>query len=337
MTLLRTLKTRPASLLLSLVLLTGCTVEDAGKQSGGEGQELTGTVMIDGSSTVFPISQAVAEEFQKVQPKIKVVVGTSGTGGGFDKFIKGETDINDASRPIKKSEIASCREKGIEFIELKVAIDGLSVMVNPANDWCDALTVAQLKSIWEPGSSIQKWSDLNSEWPDEPIKLYGPDTDSGTFDYFTEAVVGKGGASRSDYTPSTDDNVLVRGISGDKYSLGYFGYAYYIENKEKLKVLGIAPGDDLSAAVKPADDVIESGEYTPLSRPLFLYVSTASLKKPQVSAFLRYYLEQGQKLVGEVGYVKLSESVVTEAKAKLQDGISKATAASETSKKSEAE
>ena len=313
--------------LMSTVLLTGCTVENATESTadagaaGNESGELIGTVMIDGSSTVFPVSQAVAEEFGKVQPKVKVVVGTSGTGGGFKKFVVGETDINDASRPIKESEIARCAENGIEYLELQVAIDGLSVMVHPENDWCDALTVAQLKAIWEPGSQVKKWSEINPEWPDEPFKLYGPDTDSGTFDYFTEAVMGEGGASRSDYTPSTDDNFLVRGIAGDRYSLGYFGYAYYVENSKALKVLGIAPGEDIAAAVKPTDETIEGGQYTPLSRPLFVYVNKASLRKPQVAAFMRYYLEQGQTLVGEVGYVKLNASVVEETRATLEAAI----------------
>ena len=312
------------------VFLAGCEVKDrdaetgvpaapAASQGGSHtSSRLTGTITIDGSSTVFPISQAVAEEFQKLHPNVKVVVGTSGTGGGFKKFVLGETDINDASRPIKDKEISACEENGIEYIELKVAIDGLSVMVNPENDWCDNLSVSQLKSIWQPTSTVQKWSDVDPQWPDKEIKLYGPDTDSGTFDYFTEVICGEGRASRADYTPSTDDNVLVRGIAGDKHSLGYFGYAYYAENQDKLKLLGIAPQAD-AKPVRPTEKTIEGGQYAPLSRPLFLYVSHASFQKPHVAAFLKYYLEEGQALVGEVGYVCLSESALAAAKKTLGD------------------
>ncbi len=317
---------------LALICLVaiGCSVEDAANGpatngNGGGDAKLSGTVMIDGSSTVFPISQAVAEEFQKVHSDVKVVVGTSGTGGGFKKFVVGESDINDASRPIKNKEIAACKEHGIEFIELKIAIDGLSVIVNPENEWCDAMTVAQLKAIWSPDSKITKWSEVNPDWPDAEFKLYGPDTDSGTFDYFTEAICGEDGASRSDYTPSTDDNVLVRGVAGDKNSLGYFGYAYYVENKDKLKVIGVAPGDDVTVAVKPTDETIEAGKYTPLSRPLFLYVNVKSLRKPHVAAFLNYYIKEGQALVGEVGYVQLSESILAETTKTLETAGAKAT------------
>lgn len=203
--------------------------------------KLAGTVNIDGSSTVFPISQAVAEEFGKKHKAVRVVVGTSGTGGGFKRFVAGEIDISDASRPIAAKEIEQCKKQNIEYVELEIAIDGLSVVVNAANDWCVGMTVDQLKSIWEPDSKVKRWSDIDPNWPNQPIKLYGPGTDSGTFDYFTEVVVGKAKASRADFTPSEDDNVLVRGVEGDKYSLGYFGYAYYLENKDKLKALGIAP------------------------------------------------------------------------------------------------
>lgn len=305
----------------------GCTVSETGSdqsssRTSGAGGELKGTVSINGSSTVFPISQAVAEEFQKVHPAVRVVVGTSGTGGGFKQFVRGETDINDASRPIKDSEIALCKENGIEYVELKIAIDGLSVIVSPTNDWCDCLTVGQLKAIWEPGSQVKKWSDVDSSWPAEEIKLFGPDTDSGTFDYFTEAICGEGGASRSDYTSSADDNVLVRGVSGDKNSLGYFGYAYYVENRDSLKVVGISESDDKSNCVKPTDETIEGGTYVPLSRPLFLYVNKASLKKPHVLEYLRYYLAEGQDLVSEVGYVRLSKTIHAETTAAFEEASS---------------
>ena len=311
---------------VTCLMLTGCTIKDAGSGSRSDSAsgpigKLTGTVTIDGSSTVFPISQAVAEEFQKQYAGVKVVVGTSGTGGGFKKFMLGETDINDASRPIKQSEIDTCRENGIEYLELKIAIDGLSVIVNPQNDWCDSLTVAQLKAIWGPESDTSNWSDIDPSWPAERVRLYGPDTDSGTFDYFTEAICGEGGASRSDYTPSADDNVLVRGVAGDRYSLGYFGYAYYEENKDKLKIVAVAPGSDKAEAVKPTDETIETGKYVPLSRPLFLYVNAAALKKPEVATFLQYYVEEGQALVGEVGYVRLSEALAAETRQALDTAL----------------
>ena len=300
---------------VSAAILVGCHVKDAGSDAnstspGDSTGKLSGTVSIDGSSTVFPISQAVAEEFQKQHSGVKVVVGTSGTGGGFKKFVLGEIDINDASRPIKQKEIDACKQNGIEYLELKIAVDGLSVIVNPQNDWCDCLTASQLKTIWEPNSKVTNWSDVNPKWPAEKIRLYGPDTASGTFDYFTEAICGEGGASRSDYTPSADDNVLVRGVAGDRFSLGYFGFAYYSENADKLKIVGVAPSDDATGCVKPTDETIEAGQYVPLSRPLFLYVNRASLKKPEVAIFLKYYLEQGQTLVGEVGYVRLSQQLV---------------------------
>lgn len=301
-------------LVMGCLLLGGCNVKE---------KEAKSVVAIDGSSTVFPISQAVAEEFQKQHSDVKVVVGTSGTGGGFKKFVLGEIDINDASRPIKQKEIDACKESKIDYIELTIAIDGVSVIVNSENDWCDALTVEQLRAIWNPESQITNWNKVDSSWPDEKIQLYGPDTDSGTFDYFTEAICGEGGASRSDYTPSADDNVLVRGVAGDRYSLGYFGYAYYTENKDKLKIVGIAPGNDKAASVIPTDESIESGEYVPLSRPLFLYVNKASLKKPEVAAFLEYYLHEGQSLVSEVGYVRLSEAVHSETRKTLEDALGK--------------
>lgn len=309
--------------LISSMGIVGCSVED--REEGGNGKNPQ--VQIDGSSTVFPISQAVAEEFQKLddQEGVKVVVGTSGTGGGFKKFYAGEIDISDASRPIKDGEKAKCKDAGIDYLELRVAIDGLSVVVNPENDWCSAMTAAQLKKLWEPGSTVTKWNELDPSWPDEEIKLYGPDTDSGTFDYFTEAICGEGGESRTEYTPSADDNVLVKGVSGDKYALGYFGYAYYKENSEALKALAIAASDDISTAVAPTGETIEGGKYTPLSRPLFLYVSTASLKRKEVADFLTYYLsDEGQDLVDSVGYVRVSGPAMEEARKTLADAIAEA-------------
>ena len=220
---------------------TEATVNEALGAETASTEKLTGAIKIDGSSTVFPISQAVAERFMEANPGVKITVGSSGTGGGFKKFTAGETDINDSSRTIDAKEIAQCKDKGIEYVEIKVAIDGLTVVVNPKNDWCSCMTVEQLKLIWEPGSKVKKWSDVDPEWPDKEIRLFGADSDSGTFDYFTEAINGKAKLTRTDYTASSDDNVLVIGVEGDKYSLGYFGFAYFVENKEKLKAVGIIP------------------------------------------------------------------------------------------------
>ena len=272
-------------------------------RTGPAFETLAGTIEIDGSSTVFPITEAVAEEFNKVASNIHVNVGVSGSGGGFKRFTVGETDISDASRPIKESEVGAARENGISYFEFPVSVDGLSVMVSPENDFVDCLTVDQLKSLWEPGAAVEKWSDLDPSWPDRKIRLYGPGTDSGTFDYFTEEIVGEAQASRADYTASEDDNVLVRGISGDRNSLGYFGYAYYAENADKLKLIGI---DDGNGCVKPSVTTIASGEYTPLSRPLLIYVAKSSLERPEVRAFVEYYMEHGRGLAQEVGYVPLA-------------------------------
>ena len=300
--------------------IMGCTVEKSTEtsSSGADGEGLSGEIAIDGSSTVYPVSSAVAEEFQKLHPEVSVIVNSSGTGGGFKSFARGETAISDASRPIKESEVEACKEAGIEFSELSVAIDGLTVMVNPENDWCDALTVAQLKSIWQNGSEINKWSDLNAEWPDHEIELFGPDTESGTYDYFVEEICGKDPGSRSDYEASPDDNILVKGISGSKYALGYFGYAYYIENKDQLKAIGVSPTDKIEDAVLPTDKTVESGEYAPLSRPLFIYISHKALERPEVAAFVDFYLASGQEYVKEVGYVPLKESIVEEMKARVE-------------------
>lgn len=281
--------------LLIAALAAGC--------GGGEGEGPSGTVRIDGSSTVFPVTEAVAEEFQIANPGMRVTVGISGTGGGLQKFCSGETDLSNASRRIKESELETCRANGIEPIELEVAFDGLSVVVNPQNEFCDCLTVDELKRIWEPGSEIERWSQVRPDWPDREIALYGPGTDSGTFDYFTEAIVGEEDASRPDYTASEDDNVLVQGIAGDRYSLGYFGYAYYAENTERLKLVGV---DDGTGCVQPTPETIENGEYAPLSRPLSIYVSASALQRPEVESFVRFYLQNARELVPEVGYVPLS-------------------------------
>ncbi len=266
----------------------------------------SGTIEIDGSSTVYPITEAVAEEFHKVQPGVQVNVGVSGTGGGFKRFTVGETDISDASRPIKASEAEAAAENGIEYLELKVGTDGLSVMVHPDNSFVDCLTIKELRMIWEPESEINNWNQVRPGFPDQRLRLYGPDTDSGTFDYFTEEVMGEAQVSRADYTASADDNVLVQGIGGDRGSLGYFGYAYYAENEGSLKAIGVDSGN---GCVVPEPASIADGTYSPLSRPLLIYVSTAALGRPEVQAFVQFYMEHGATLTREVGYVPEDASV----------------------------
>lgn len=270
---------------------------------GGEGADAPTLVTVDGSSTVFPISMAMAEEYQlSTGGSVRVTVGVSGTGGGFKKFCAGETDVSDASREIKESEIQACREARIEPIEIPVAWDGLTVVVHPENDWADCMTVDELKRLWQPGSTIERWKQIRPEWPDEEIKLYGPDTDSGTFDYFTEAVVGEEDASRSDYTASADDNVLVIGVEGDPGALGYFGFAYYEENRDRLRAVAVDDGD---GCVAPTRETIENGRYQPLSRPMFIYVRRDALERPEVAGFVEFYLNNAPELVPEVGYVPL--------------------------------
>ncbi|NWG11460.1 PstS family phosphate ABC transporter substrate-binding protein [Candidatus Bathyarchaeota archaeon] len=279
-------------------------------------QKLSGTIEIDGSSTVFPITQAVAEEFQKTDPDVRVNIGVSGTGGGFKRFTAGDTDISDASRPIKASEAQIAEQNGIEYIEFEIALDGLAVVVNKGNTWVDYMTVQELNMTWKPNSTVYKWSDIRPEWPDQPIILYGPGMDSGTFDYFTEVIVGTVDSIRStdEWTSSEDDNVLVQGVAGDSQALGYFGYAYYKENTDKLKIVPIDSG---SGPVTPSDETVNSGQYTPLSRPLFIYVNKESLARDEVKAFVRFYMENALQLVAEVGYTPLPSSVYVENLSKL--------------------
>lgn len=261
-------------------------------------------VKIDGSSTVYPISEAVAEEFQRAKG-IKVTVGESGTGGGFKKFCRGEIDISDASRPITQKEMDACKEGGVQFIELPIAYDALTVVVNAKNDWVKQLSVAELKKIWEPNSSVKNWKQVNATFPDKTLNLYGPGTSSGTFDYFTEAVNGRAKASRKDYTPSEDDNVLVQGVSGNTGGLAYFGLAYYLENKDKLRAVPIVAKDG-DKPVLPSESTVMDGSYQPLSRPLFIYVNaTSAAFKPEIKAFVDFYLENAPELVKEVKYVPL--------------------------------
>ena len=298
-----------------LLVLTACGQPDAPTEATTESSsQLSGKVRLDGSSTVFPISEAVAEEYSAVQPRVRVTVGVSGTGGGFKKFINGETDINDASRPIKGSELDKAVAAGIDVIELPVAFDGLSVIVNLQNDWVDHLTIAELRKIWQPDSVVTTWKDVRPEWPDRPIRLYGPGTDSGTFDYFTKAVNGKEQASRPDFTASEDDNVLVQGISGDLDSLGYFGFAYYKENRDKLKIVPIDGG---TGPIAPTEETINNGTYAPLSRPVFIYVNAASLDKPQVASYIDFYLENAAELASEVGYIAMPAGVYVAAAARV--------------------
>ncbi len=267
------------------------------------------------SRTVFPITEAVAEEFRKIHPGVQVNVGVSGTGGGFKRFVTGETDISDASRPIKDSEAQAAAQNGVEYVELKVAIDGLSVVVHPENSFVDCLTVEELKRIWEPGSTINNWRQVRAGFPDQPLHLYGPGTDSGTFDYFTEEIVGQARASRADYTASEDDNVLVQGISGDRNALGYFGYAYYVENPGKLKLLAVDSG---KGCVLPTSETIENGTYTPLSRPLFIYVNKQKLaQRPELRAFVEFYMQHGAELADEVGYIPLPAQAYADNLARL--------------------
>jgi phosphate transport system substrate-binding protein len=278
-------------------------------------------VKVDGSSTVYPITEAVAEEFQKAKKQqVKVTVGISGTGGGFKKFCRGETDISDASRPILKSEMAECAKAGIEYYELPVAFDALTVVINPKNSFIKQLTVAEMKKMWEPAAQgkVTRWNQVNAQWPDQPMKLFGPGADSGTFDYFTEAVVGKSKSSRGDFTASEDDNVLVQGVSRDVNGLGYFGYAYYVENKDKLKAVPIV--NDKGQAVVPSMETVEKGTYAPLSRPIFIYVSAKSLAKPEVKEFVEYYMKNAAKLTREVKYVPLPESAYKTALEHVQNG-----------------
>lgn len=269
-------------------------------------------IKVDGSSTVFPITEAVAEEFQKSEKgKTRVTVGISGTGGGFKKFCSGETDISDASRPIKPTEVELCKKNGIEYIELPIAYDGLAVMVNPKNNWVDYMTVKELKKIWEPEAQgkIKKWNQIRPNWPDKEIHLFGAGVDSGTYDYFTEAIVGKEHSSRGDFTSSEDDNVLVQGIGGDPLALGFFGVAYYEHNKDKIKLVAVDDENDANGKgpILPEYDNVIKGTYQPLARPLFIYVSKKSANKLEVQRFIDFYMKNSGSLSKEVGYIALPQ------------------------------
>ncbi len=301
-------------LAVALTILPGCGKDDGSETTGSEPKgtvgNLTGSIAIDGSSTVYPITEAVAEEFRKVQPDVRVTVGISGTGGGFKRFAADETDISDASRPIKAKEAKACEAAGVEFIEIPVAYDGLTIVVNPSNDWCTDITVDELKKIFLDDQKVSNWKDVRAGFPDIPIQIYSPGTDSGTFDYFKEVVAGKKGQIRGDMSVSEDDNVLVRGVAGEKGAIGFFGCAYYFENQDKVRSLKVN-------GVKPTPETIESGEYSPFSRPLFIYVKKSSLAKAEVKAFVDFYFAKGPALAEEVGYVKLPELVYARGKANV--------------------
>lgn len=317
------------SLIALLASVTACsggsqtaTTEGGSETASTEGSGIAGDVLVDGSSTVFPIAEAMAEEFMAANPETKITVGVSGTGGGFKKFCAGETDIANASRQIKDEEIELCKAAGVEFVELPVAFDGLTVVVNPENDWVTCLTVEQLKTIWAPESEgkVTSWKQVDAKFPDEPLALFGPGTDSGTFDYFTDEINGEEGASRGDYTASEDDNVIVKGVESGKGALGYFGHAYYEENAAALKAVEIQ--NEAGECVTPSHEAIADGSYNPLSRPLFIYVAKAAYdSKPQVKAFVDYQLDPSNgELVSEAGYIALPDDQLAASKARVDEG-----------------
>ena len=299
------------SFAIACILLGSAACRGGGDSSnqaaGGGGARL---IAIDGSSTVFPITEAVAEEFRK-ENRVDVTVGTSGTGGGFQKFCRDEIDISDASRPIKSTEAEACAKTGVQYLEIPVAYDGVAIVVNPKNVWAASMTVAELKKLWEPAAQgkVVRWSHIRPGWPDREIHLFGAGVDSGTFDYFTEAIVGKEAQSRGDYTSSEDDNVIVQGVSGDELALGYFGYAYYEENKDKLKLVAIDDGDESNGKgpIAPSVETVKNGTYRPLSRPVFIYPKLKALDRPEVKSFVDFYLTKGIPLVREVGYIPLTD------------------------------
>jgi phosphate transport system substrate-binding protein len=296
-------------LVLLTVAASACGRSDPGSASGASAPSV---IAIDGSSTVFPITEAVAEEFQKQNAGQRVTVGLSGTGGGFQKFCRGETVVSNASRPIQQTEIDACKTGGITYIELPVAYDGLAVVVNSKNTWAASMTVAELKKLWEPAAQgkILRWNQIRPSWPNQEIHLFGAGVDSGTFDYFTEVINGKSKSSRGDYTSSEDDNILVQGVAGDLYALGYMGLAYYEENKERMKLVAIddEKADNGAGPVVPSLETVRGGTYRPLSRPLFIYVNTSGLSRPEVAKFVQFYLDSGPPLVREVGYVPLADA-----------------------------
>ena len=296
----RTLLLASPVLFAALVLSACGGSNSSGGEDGGSGQ-----IRIDGSSTVYPLSAVAAEDFQLANPGIQVTVGSSGTGGGFEKFCRGETDANDASRPIKDSEIQECADNGIEYAQLTVAIDALTVVVNKDNEFANCLTTDQLATIWGPDSTVSNWNEVDPSFPDEPLPLFGPGTDSGTFDYFTDVINGEEGVSRTDFTPSEDDNVIVQGVAGSKGGLGYFGFTYFEENADRLKALEIDSG---AGCVAPSAETARDGSYTPLSRPLFVYPSVQSLADPDVAEFFQFYIDNNVEIAKAALYIPLSDA-----------------------------
>ncbi|MEY3691189.1 MAG: hypothetical protein RJB57_844 [Actinomycetota bacterium] len=309
------MNTRRAAAIGSVIaLLSAC-----GGGSGGSGSsDLSGSILIDGSSTVAPLMTLVAEDFQEENSGVKVTVGTSGTGGGFEKFCAGETDLSNASRPIKDSEIEECKKNGVEFVEVVVANDALSVVVNTANDWAECLTTAQLKTMWEPAAEgkVSNWNQVDPSFPDKKLGLFGAGTDSGTFDYFTEAINGDGGASRTDYNPSEDDNVTVKGVQGDDGALGYFGFSYLEENADKVKGVKIDGG---KGCVEPSAANVQNGTYVPLARPLFTYVSLKAAARPEVKELMAFFEENRDELTTEALFVPLNDAQKAEEAAKIAE------------------
>jgi phosphate transport system substrate-binding protein len=304
----------PWAFLATLPLLAaGCGGGTSGEASAGE---LSGTIRIDGSSTVAPLSTAAAELFQQEHPDVRVTVGTSGTGGGFEKFCNGETDISDASRPIEAEEVAACERQGVAFEEIQVANDALSVVVNPQNDWVDCMTVEELRAIWEPESTIDNWSEVpGGDYPNEELELFGAGTDSGTFDYFTEAIVGEEGASRTDYNATEDDNVTVQGVSGTRGALGYLGFSYLEQNPDDMKGLAIDGGQ---GCVEPSEETVQSGEYTPLGRPLFIYPSQEALQEPEVQAFVEFYIDNANEIAEQALFIPMTDNQLQESRQEVQ-------------------
>jgi len=313
-------------LLLALVatltlVAAGCGRDDDGEEAGGaattaETSDLSGRIQADGSSTVGPLTTAAAEGFQRDNSDVQVTVGVSGTGGGFERFCRGETDLSNASRPIDEEEVALCEKNGVDHVEFQVANDALTVVVNKGNDWADCLTVDQLKTIWEPGSKVSNWNQVDSSFPDQRLRLFGAGTDSGTFDYFTDVIVGEEGASRSDYSATENDNVTVQGVSGDEGALGYFGFSYFEENQATLKALEVDGGE---GCVAPSVENAQNGSYAPLSRPLFIYAKTESLGRPEVEAFVQYILDNATEIAEASQFVPLTAEQVEQAKADFEE------------------
>jgi phosphate transport system substrate-binding protein len=297
---------------LAVLLLAGCG-RSGGDSGGTKSGDLSGRISADGSSTVGPFMTAAAERFRAEQSGVEVTVGISGTGGGFERFCRGETDLSDASRPIEDDESAACVKEGVEYVELQVANDGIAIVANKDNSWATCLTVAQLHKIWAPGSKVKSWQDVDPRFPDEKLTLAGPGTDSGTFDFFTKAINGEEGASRTDYNASENDNVIVQGVAGDKGGLGYFGLSYAEQNADKLKTLALDGGD---GCIAPTRETVQSGTYKPLSRPLFVYVKKDALKRPEVKAFLEFILDRQAEIAGNL-FVPLTSEQLDKARSAL--------------------